>query len=78
MSPALDRPDRASGWRRPSRRASPAGSSRRPGRRLAVAESWHRGPTAEPIDDPTELGPIVADLVARARPNADMDGQDRA
>jgi NAD(P)-dependent dehydrogenase (short-subunit alcohol dehydrogenase family) len=47
------------------------------GRVLAIAEGWHRGPTAEPVDDPTTLGPIVADLVARARPPADMQGQDR-
>jgi NAD(P)-dependent dehydrogenase (short-subunit alcohol dehydrogenase family) len=46
------------------------------GRTLAVAESWHRGPTAKPILDPTKLGPIVDDLVGRARKNAGMDGQD--
>jgi NAD(P)-dependent dehydrogenase (short-subunit alcohol dehydrogenase family) len=46
------------------------------GRMLAVAESWHRGPTVEPIDDPTKLGPIVADLVKGARKNAGMDGKD--
>jgi NAD(P)-dependent dehydrogenase (short-subunit alcohol dehydrogenase family) len=47
------------------------------GRLLAVAESWHRGPTTEPVLDPEAIGPIAMDLVARARPNADMDGQDR-
>jgi NAD(P)-dependent dehydrogenase (short-subunit alcohol dehydrogenase family) len=46
------------------------------GRLLAVAEGWHRGPGAEPVDDPTRLGPIVADLVARARKNSGMDGRD--
>jgi NAD(P)-dependent dehydrogenase (short-subunit alcohol dehydrogenase family) len=46
------------------------------GRILAVAESWHRGPTVKPILDPTKLGPIVGDLVGRARKNAGMDGQD--
>jgi NAD(P)-dependent dehydrogenase (short-subunit alcohol dehydrogenase family) len=46
------------------------------GRMLAVAEGWHRGPGAEPVDDPTRLGPIVADLVARARKNSGMDGRD--
>ena len=46
------------------------------GRMLAVAESWHRGPTVEPVEDPTTLGPVVADLVKRARKNAGMDGQD--
>jgi NAD(P)-dependent dehydrogenase (short-subunit alcohol dehydrogenase family) len=44
---------------------------------LAVAESWHRGPTAEPVDDPTKIDAIARDLVARARPNADMSGRDR-
>jgi hypothetical protein len=44
---------------------------------LAVAESWHRGPTAEPTLDPEAIGPIAMDLAARARPNADMNGQDR-
>ena len=46
------------------------------GRLFAVAEGWHRGPGAAPVDDPTKLGPIVADLVARARKNAGMDGRD--
>ena len=44
---------------------------------LAVAESWHRGPTAKPVLDPEAIGPIAMDLVARARPNADMQGQDK-
>jgi len=47
------------------------------GRVLAVAESWHRGPTTDPVLDPEAIGPIAMDLVARARPNANMDGQDR-
>jgi NAD(P)-dependent dehydrogenase (short-subunit alcohol dehydrogenase family) len=46
------------------------------GRMLAVAESWHRGPTAEPVEDPTKIGPIALDRVKRARKNAGMDGQD--
>jgi NAD(P)-dependent dehydrogenase (short-subunit alcohol dehydrogenase family) len=46
------------------------------GRTLAVAESWHRGPSTKPVEDPTRLGPIVDDLVKRARKNAGMDGQD--
>lgn len=46
------------------------------GRYLAIAEGWHRGPTVDPIADPTKLGPVVADLVSRARKNAGMDGQD--
>jgi NAD(P)-dependent dehydrogenase (short-subunit alcohol dehydrogenase family) len=43
---------------------------------LAVAEGWHRGPTGAPVEDPTALGPVVADLVSRARKNAGMDGRD--
>lgn len=43
---------------------------------LAVAEGWHQGPRIDPIDDPTMMGPVVTDLVARARPNADIYGQD--
>ncbi len=43
---------------------------------LGIAEGWHRGPTADAVDDPTVLGPIVADLVERARLNAGMDGKD--
>ena len=46
------------------------------GRVLAVAESWHRGPTVAPVADPLEIGPVLLDLVARARKNAGMDGQD--
>ena len=46
------------------------------GRTLAIAEGWHRGPRAPPEDDPTKLGPIVADLLAEARRNAGMDGAD--
>ena len=47
------------------------------GMALSVSEGWHRGPTAEPVDDPEKLGPIVLDLVSQARPNADMQGRDR-
>ena len=46
------------------------------GSTLAVAEGWHRGPTTEPISDPTQMGDSVLDLVKRARRNADMEGQD--
>jgi NAD(P)-dependent dehydrogenase (short-subunit alcohol dehydrogenase family) len=47
------------------------------GMALSVSEGWHRGPTAEPVDDPEKLGPLVLDLVSQARPNADMQGRDR-
>ena len=44
---------------------------------FAIAESWHRGPTADPVDDPTEIDAIARKLLADARPNADMQGRDR-
>jgi NAD(P)-dependent dehydrogenase (short-subunit alcohol dehydrogenase family) len=46
------------------------------GAMLAIAEGWHRGPSVAAVDDPNALGPIVADLVARARGNAGMNGKD--
>lgn len=45
------------------------------GRVLGIANQWHRGPVAMPVDDPTALGPIVRDLMAAAQPNSDMQGQ---
>jgi NAD(P)-dependent dehydrogenase (short-subunit alcohol dehydrogenase family) len=45
------------------------------GRVLAVAEGWVRGPSAEPTDDPTALGPIVATMLSKARPNSGMNGE---
>lgn len=47
------------------------------GRAISVSEGWHRGPTATPVEDPVELGLIVSELVAQARPNADMSGNDK-
>jgi NAD(P)-dependent dehydrogenase (short-subunit alcohol dehydrogenase family) len=44
---------------------------------FAVAEGWHRGPTAEPVDDPTQVDAIARRLLAEARPNADLWGRDR-
>ncbi|MGH9185938.1 MAG: SDR family oxidoreductase [Acidimicrobiales bacterium] len=48
------------------------------GRMLAIAEGWHRGPMTDPVEDPERIGPVVLDLLSRARPNADMDGRDRS
>ena len=45
------------------------------GRVLGVANMWHRGPTVEPVDDPTEIGPLVKQLMAEAQPNSDMQGR---
>jgi hypothetical protein len=47
------------------------------GRALSVSEGWHRGPTVEPLDDPSRYGPLVEQLMADARPNADMSGNDK-
>ncbi len=44
------------------------------GRNLAIAEGWHRGPTAEPVTDPADVDPVIRRLLAEARPNADMRG----
>jgi len=46
------------------------------GQTLAIAEGWHRGPRRDPIEDPTKLSPAVAELLASARPNAGMNGED--
>jgi hypothetical protein len=43
---------------------------------LAIAEGWHRGPTATPEEDPTKLGPIMLALQEKARKNAGMNGVD--
>lgn len=43
---------------------------------LAIAEGYHRGPTHAAVGDPKEMGPIVAELMKRARKNAGMDGKD--
>jgi len=48
------------------------------GRVFAIAESWHRGPTAQPVDDATQVDAIARKLLGEARPNADMNGQDRS
>jgi NAD(P)-dependent dehydrogenase (short-subunit alcohol dehydrogenase family) len=47
------------------------------GAAVSVSEGWHRGPTAQPIDDPEAIGPMVIDLVTKARPNANMLGYDK-
>ena len=73
---ALDRPDRhVAGHRRES-----AGVTGRvfdvSGRVLSVAEGWHRGPTRRARRRSRgRSGPVVRELVAEARPNADMDGE---
>ena len=48
------------------------------GNRVAVAEGWHRGPDGVNPGEPGELGSLMKDLLAAARPNADLDGNDAA
>jgi NAD(P)-dependent dehydrogenase (short-subunit alcohol dehydrogenase family) len=43
---------------------------------LGIAEGWHRGPTASPVDDPKQMDAVVRDLLGKARRNADMNGVD--
>jgi NAD(P)-dependent dehydrogenase (short-subunit alcohol dehydrogenase family) len=43
---------------------------------VAIAEGWHRGPTTEQMADPVAVGPVLMDMVARARKNAGMNGAD--
>jgi len=45
------------------------------GRTFAIAEGWVRGPSHSPVDDPTRLGPIVEELLGKARVNSGMDGR---
>ncbi|MDP9464201.1 MAG: SDR family oxidoreductase [Actinomycetota bacterium] len=42
---------------------------------FAIAEGWVRGPRHAPVEDPTALGPIVRDLLAKARQNSGMEGE---
>ena len=44
------------------------------GQFLAVAEGWQRGPSTDPIDDPTQARRRRRQLLADARPNSGMDG----
>ena len=46
------------------------------GQDLAIAESWHKGPSRPNRLEPSELTDVVAELMAEARPNADMQGYD--
>lgn len=46
------------------------------GDQLGIAEGWHLGPVGTQTDNPADLGPVVADLMQRARLNANMNGED--
>ncbi|MDG2113165.1 MAG: SDR family NAD(P)-dependent oxidoreductase [Actinomycetota bacterium] len=45
------------------------------GRLLAIANTWHRGPTIDAIDDPAQIGEAARQLVRDAQLNSDMQGQ---
>ena len=44
------------------------------GKKLGIAEQWHLGPVLDQPEDPTDLQPIVAELMANAALNPDMGG----
>jgi NAD(P)-dependent dehydrogenase (short-subunit alcohol dehydrogenase family) len=46
------------------------------GDRIQIAEGWHGGPVGENAGDPTQLGPVIAKLMAEARLNSDLFGND--
>ena len=48
------------------------------GQMLAVAEGWHRGPTAAAVDDPAAVDKVVRDLLAGTRAPSGMDGKELA
>lgn len=47
------------------------------GNQLGIAESWRLGPVVTQPEDPTELGPLVAELMKDAALNSDMGGNPR-
>jgi NAD(P)-dependent dehydrogenase (short-subunit alcohol dehydrogenase family) len=46
------------------------------GDRIQIAEGWHGGPVGVNSGDPNDLGPVVAKLMAEARLNSDLFGDD--
>jgi len=42
---------------------------------LAIAEGWVRGPRHAPLEDPSALGPVVRELLGKARVPSGMDGE---
>ena len=46
------------------------------GPQLGIAEGWHLGPTATQPDNPADLGPVMKELMGKARLNANMAGAD--
>jgi NAD(P)-dependent dehydrogenase (short-subunit alcohol dehydrogenase family) len=48
------------------------------GQMVAVAEGWHRGPSAAAVDDPAAVDEVMRDLLGRTRAPSGMDGKDLA
>jgi NAD(P)-dependent dehydrogenase (short-subunit alcohol dehydrogenase family) len=46
------------------------------GQMVSVAEGWHAGPAGHNSGVPAEVGQVILDLAAKARPNADLNGAD--
>jgi NAD(P)-dependent dehydrogenase (short-subunit alcohol dehydrogenase family) len=46
------------------------------GEKVSVAEGWHAGPGGINSGEPAEVGKVMQDLLATARPNAGLEGQD--
>lgn len=44
------------------------------GRLLGIANTWHRGPSVDAIDDPTQIADAARQLVRDAQLNSDMQG----
>ena len=44
------------------------------GRLLGIANTWHRGPAVEAIDDPTKIADAARQLVRDAQRNSNMEG----
>ena len=45
------------------------------GSQLGIAEGWTLGPVGTQPDDPTELGPLMAELMSKATLSANMGGR---
>jgi NAD(P)-dependent dehydrogenase (short-subunit alcohol dehydrogenase family) len=46
------------------------------GDKVSVAEGWHGGPAGPNSGAPSEVGEVIQGLLAKARPNADLEGKD--
>ena len=45
------------------------------GKRLAIAEGWHVGPTAAPVEHAADVDAVIRSLLAATAPNADIQGE---